>query len=69
VNEEDHGTPELMTHEQIADVAVRGELDARGLRSLEYDTHPRLAGDGDEARHKIYGHVVGQLLALFDSTL
>jgi hypothetical protein len=69
VREGDHGILELMTHEQIEDVAVRGELDARGLRSLEYDTHPRLAGEGDEVRHKIYGHVVGQLLALFDSTL
>jgi hypothetical protein len=68
VNEGDHGTLDLMTHEKIEDIGVHGELDARGLRSPEYDTHPRLAGEGDEARQGIYEHVVGQLLALFGST-
>jgi hypothetical protein len=57
-----------MAHERVEDVAVRGELDAQGLQSLAYDTRPRLAGGTDEVRHGIYGHVVGQLPALCDST-
>ncbi len=66
----DHEIIDLLTQEQIEHIGVDGELDVPDPRLLGYDSHPRLAGEGDEARHEVYERIDGwSSSSLLDLTL